>query len=137
MVTRANSQADPLPDPNVDSEFARGKALAEEKGTPPGVDPVTGERAAVTYRQLFNENGGDASKAEADFREIARAGGYGDVELNQALDIRSLSRSVEENKRRADQSDDLYARRQHEQQAQHQDNLVNAVGEALERIKKG
>jgi hypothetical protein len=123
--------------PEVNSDFARSKRLAKERGTAPGVDPETGERAAVTYRQLFNENGGDAAKAEADFRAIARAGGYGDVELNQALDIRSLSRSVEENKRRADQADDLYARRQHEQQAQHQDNLVNAVGEALERIKRG
>lgn len=137
MATRVNPQSDPQADPEVDSDFARGKALAKERGTAPGVDPVTGERAAVTYRQLFNENGGDASKAEADFREIARAGGFGDVELNQALDVRSLSRSVEENKRRADESDDLYARRQHEQQAQHQDNLVNAVGEVLERMKKG
>lgn len=123
--------------PEVDSDFARTKALAKEKGTPPGIDPVTGERAAITYRQLFNENGGDAQKAESDFREIARAGGFGDVELDQALDIRSLSRSVTENKARADQAEDLYGRRMREQQAQHQDNLVNAVGEALERIKKG
>lgn len=124
-------------DPEITSDFARSKALAKEKGTVPGIDPVTGERAAVTYRQLFNENGGDAAKAEADFREIARAGGYGDVGLDQALDVRSLSRSVEENKRRAGQADDLFARRQHEQQAQHQDNLVNAVGEALEKMKRG
>lgn len=134
MATRTTA---PQPDPEVDSDFARSKALATERGTAPGIDPETGERAAVTYRQLFNENGGDAAKAERDFREIARAGGYGDVELSQALDIRSLSRSVEENKRRADQSEDLYSRRQYEQQAQHQDNLVNAVGEALERIGKG
>lgn len=127
----------PQTDPEVSSDFARSKALAKERGTAPGIDPETGERAAVTYRQLFNENGGDASKAEADFRAIARAGGFGDVELDQALDVRSLSRSVEENKARAGQADDLFARRKHEQQAQHQDNLVNAVGEALEQIKKG
>ena len=64
-----------------------------------------GQPLTRIYRQLFNENGGDAQKAEADFRAIARAGGYGDVELDQALDIRSLSRSVDENKRRADQAD--------------------------------
>lgn len=123
-------------DPEVDSEFARSKALAKEKGTAPGVDPKTGERAAVTYRQLVNEMGDEKRAAEA-FRDIAQAGGYGDVGLNQALDIRSLSRSVDENKARADQAEDLYDRRRREQQAQHQDNLVNAVGEALERIKKG
>jgi hypothetical protein len=127
----------PNADPEVDSQFARSKALAKERGTPPGIDPETGERAAITYRQLFNENGGDAKKAETDFREIARAGGYGDVGLDQALDLRSLSRSVEENKAGADRAEDLYGRRMREQQAQHQDNLVNAVGEVLERIKKG
>lgn len=126
-----------LVDPEKQSQFAASKALAKEKGTAPGVDPETGERAAVTYRQLFNENGGDAKKAEADFRAIARAGGYGDVGLNQALDIRSLSRSVEENKTMADRAEDLFERRAREQQAQHQDNLVNEVGEHLERIKKG
>jgi hypothetical protein len=133
----ATNNPNPQVNPEVDSDFARSKALAKEKGTAPGVDPVTGERAAITYRQLFNENGGDASKAEADFRAIARAGGFGDVELNQALDIRSLSRSVEENKARADQAADLYERRMREQAGQHQDNLVNAVAEELERIKKG
>lgn len=132
----AKAPAD-LNDPEVNSEFARSKALAKEKGTPPGIDPETGERAAITYRQLFNETGGDAKKAEEIFREVARAGGYGDVGLDQALDVRGLSRSVEENKARADQADDLFGRRMHEQQAQHQDNLVNAVGEALNKIGKG
>jgi hypothetical protein len=124
-------------DPEIDSEFARGKKLAAEKGTPPGIDPKTGERAAVTYRQLYNETGGDAKKAEEIFRDVARAGGYGNVDLDQALDIRSLSRSVEENKKMADASEDLYGQRQWEQQAQHQDNLVNAVGEVLDRLKRG
>lgn len=125
-----------LPDPE-DMEFGRTKALAAEKGTPPGIDPETGERAAVTYRQLYNETNGDAKRAEEIFRDIARKGGYGDVQLTDALDIRSLGRSVEENKVMAAQSEDLYGRHQREQQAQHQDNLLNDVGEALEALKKG
>lgn len=130
--------ADPnLKDPEKESQFAKSKALAKEKGTAPGVDPETGERAAVSFRQLFNENGGDAQKAEADFRAIARAGGYGDVGLNQDLDIRSLSRSVEENKALADRAEDLFERRHREQKAQHQDNVMNDVQEALRRIEKG
>lgn len=130
--------ADPdLTDPEVKSQFAASKALAKEKGTAPGVDPETGVRAAVSFRQLFNENGGDAKKAEADFRAIARAGGYGDVGINQDLDIRSLSRSVEENKAAADQAEDLFDRRHRDQQAQHQDNVLNDVQEALRRIEKG
>lgn len=126
-----------LNDPEKDSEFARSKALAKEKGTAPGIDPETGERAAVTYRQLFNETGGDAKKAEEIFRDVARAGGYGDVDLDQALDIRSAKRSVEENKVLADRSEDLFDRRKREQQAQHQDNLVNAIGEALRKLERG
>lgn len=126
-----------LNDPEVNSEFARGKALAKEKGTPEGIDPVTGERAAVTYRQLYNETGGDEKRAREIFEDVARAGGFGDVDLNQALDVRSLSKSVEENKVLADKSEDLYGKRQREQKAQHQDNLVNAVGEALEKLKRG
>lgn len=126
-----------MKDPEVDSEFARGKARAKAAGTAPGIDPDTGERAAITYRQIFNEVGGDEAKAQEIFRDIARAGGYGDVGLNQALDIRSLSRSVEHHKKMANKGEDLFERRQHEQQAQHQDALVNAVGEALERLKKG
>lgn len=125
-----------LKDPEVDSDFARSKALAKQKGTAPGIDPQTGERAAVTYRQLVNETGDEKTAAEI-FQNVARAGGYGDVGLDQALDIRGLSRSVEENKAQADRAVDLYERRQQEQHAQHQDNLVNAVGEALERLKKG
>lgn len=124
-------------DPEVDSQFARSKALGKEKGTAPGIDPETGERAAVTYRQLFNETNGDAKKAEEIFREIARAGGYGDVGLEQALDIRSISRSVEENKVLAENAEDLFDRRKHEQQAQHQDNLANEVGKVLDKLKRG
>lgn len=133
----------PLNDPEVNSEFAKGKRLAQEKGTPPGIDPVTGERAAVTYRQLYNETG-DAKQAEQMFRDVARAGGYGDVDLDQTLDIRSLSRSVEENKSLAERGLDSqgrpldrFAKDKIQQQAQHQDNLVNAVGEVLEKLKKG
>lgn len=126
-----------LNDPEVNSEFARGKALAKEKGTPPGIDPETGERAAITYRQLYNETNGDANKAAEIFRDVARAGGYGDVDLNQSLDIRSLSRSVEENKILADREEDLFGKRQKEQQAQHQDNLVNDVHKVLEKLKRG
>lgn len=126
-----------LINPEEQSQFAASKALAKEKGTAPGMDPVTGERAAVSVRQLFNENGGDMKKAEADFRAIARAGGYGDVGINQDLDIRSLSRSVEENKAAADKAEDLFDRRHREQQAQHQDNVMNDVQEALRRIEKG
>lgn len=132
----AGAKPKDLNDPEVNSEFARSKALAKEKGTPPGIDPVTGERAAVTYRQLFNETG-DAQKAEEIFRGVSRAGGYGDVDLNQALDIRSLSKSVEENKRQADRSEDKFERHEREQQAQHQDNLVNDVGKVLDQLKRG
>ena len=137
-------QAPDLTDPEVNSEFARGKAKAKERGTPEGIDPDTGERAAVTYRQLYNEMGGDAKRAAEVFNEIARAGGYGEVDLNQTLDIRSLSRSVEENKTAAERGVDmegrpldLYGKHKLKQQAQHQDNLVNAVGEALRKIEKG
>lgn len=133
-----------LNDPEVNSEFAKGKRLAQEKGTPEGVDPATGERAAVTYRQLYNETNGDAAKAEKIFRDVARAGGYGDVALDQALDIRSLSRSVEDRKLAAERGVDmqgkpldLFGKHQMEQSAQHQDNLVNDVHEALEQLKKG
>lgn len=132
----ADPQA-PQNDPEVNSEFARSRALAQETGTAPGIDPETGERAAVTYRQLYNEMGGDKKRAADTFREIARAGGYGDVSLDQALDIRGLTRSVEENKKLAEAAPDLFARRRLEQQAQNQDNLVNAVAEIVERIKKG
>jgi hypothetical protein len=133
-----------LNDPEVNSEFARSKALAKEKGTAPGVDPETGERAAVTYRQLFNETG-DEKKAEEIFRDVAQKGGFGNVDLDQALDIRSLKQSVEAHKKSAatgvdfkDGSElDRFGRHHHQQAAQHQDNLVNAVGEALERLKKG
>lgn len=134
------AKAQDLNDPEVNSEFARGKALAKEKGTPPGIDPETGERAAITYRQLYNETNGDkddGKKAAEIFRDVARAGGYGDVDLNQSLDIRSLSRSVEENKILADREEDLFGKRQKEQQAQHQDNLVNDVHKVLEKLKRG
>lgn len=124
-------------DPEVDSQFAKSKALSKAKGTAPGVDPETGERASITYRQIFNETGGDEKKSREIFEGIAKAGGYGDVGLDQTLDIRSLSRSVEENKAQAERAEDLFGKRQREQQAQHQDNLVNDVGKALEGLKKG
>lgn len=131
-------------DPEVDSEFARGKRLAEEKGTPQGIDPITGERASVTYRQLYNETGDEAAAKEI-FQSVARAGGYGEVDLNQTLDVRGLERSVQANRDAArDGVDahtgrelDKFGKRHYEQAAQHQDNLVNAVGEALERLRKG
>lgn len=133
-----------LNDPEVNSEFARGKRLAEERGTAVGIDPNTGERAAVTYRQLYNETNGDEALARQIFHDVARAGGYGDVGLDQSLDIRSLSRSVDENRTAAESGRDLkgreldlFGKRQMEQQAQHQDNLVNEVGKVLERLKKG
>lgn len=134
-------------DPEVDSDFARSKALAKEKGTPPGVDPETGERAAITYRQLFNETAGDkdgGARAAEIFREVAQKGGYGDVDLNQALDIRSLSRSIDDRKKAMDkgvdmegQPLDLYGKHKLQQEIQHQGNLVNDVAEVLEKIKKG
>lgn len=129
--------AEKLNDPEKNSEFARSKALAKERGTDPGVDPETGERASITYRQIYNETGGDEKRSQEIFDNIARAGGYGNVDRNQTLDIRSLSRSVEENKTLASREEDLFGKRQREQQAQHQDNLVNDVGKALEGLKKG
>jgi hypothetical protein len=133
-----------LNDPEVSSQFAESKRLAKEKGTAPGIDPETGERAAVTYRQLFNETG-DEQAAKAIFEDVARAGGFGNVDLDQSLDIRSLKRSVQEHKQSAESGVDFktggdldrFGKHHHEQAAQHQDNLVNAVGEALERLKKG
>lgn len=137
--------ADPkLTDPEKDSDFARGRALAKEKGTAPGIDPETNERAAVTFRQLFNETG-DEEAAKEIFHNVAREGGFGDVTLDQTLDIRSLERSVKAHKQSAEDGIDFvtgekldrYGVHQHRQAAQHQDNLVNAVGEALERLRKG
>lgn len=133
-----------LPDLDVDSEFGRTRQLARERGTPEGVDPQTGERAAVTFRQLFNETGDEAAAKEI-FYEVAQAGGFGHVELNQSLDVRSLGRSVKAHNKSADDKIDPrtgrdldnYAIHQHRQAAQHQDRLVNAVGEALERLRKG
>jgi hypothetical protein len=133
-----------LKDPEVNSEFATSKKLAAEKGTAPGIDPVTGERAAVTYRQLFNETG-DERVAKEIFENVAKAGGFGNVDLDQALDIRSLDRSAKAHKESAKSGVDFktggeldrFGKRHHEQAAQHQDNLVNAVGEALDRLRKG
>ena len=133
-----------LVDPEVDSEFARQKARAKEKGTPEGYDPDTGERAAVTMRQLFNETG-DEQAAKEIFNSVAKAGGYGAVGLDQALDVRGLGKSVEAHKRSADtgidyktgEQLDKYGVHLHKQAAQHQDNLVNAVGEALRKLERG
>ena len=138
---------DPKKDPEVDSEFARGKRLAQEKGTAPGVDPVTGERAAITYRQLYNETGGDANRAREIFNEVARAGGYGDMgdaSPDLALDVRSLQRMPDTIKdaikRGVDLEGrplDLYGKHQMEQRAQHQDNLNNDVQEIIRKYEKG
>jgi hypothetical protein len=122
-----------LKDPETDSQFADSKRLAAERKTEPGVDPATGERASINFRTLFNKFDGDEAKARAVFNEIATAGGYGRVGEHQDLDLRSLGRSVEENKKRADVAEDLFARRKAEQQGQHQDNLHNAVREILRR----
>jgi hypothetical protein len=138
------ADAKDLTDPEVNSQFAASKRLAKEKGTAPGIDPVTGERAAVTYRQLFNETG-DEQVAKKIFEDVARAGGFGNVDLNQTLDIRSLEHSAKAHKKSAESGIDFtdgseldpYGKHHHQQAAQHQDNLINAVGEALERLKKG
>lgn len=137
-------QAHVKKDPEQDSEFARVRKLAEEKGTPEGIDPRNGQRAAVTMRQLYNETGGDRDAAERIFRDVARAGGYGEVSLDQSLDIRSLETSVREHKATAERGTDnrgrpldLHGKHAYQQAAMHQDNLVNAVGEALERLKRG
>lgn len=136
-----------LPDPEKDSDFARGRDAARAKGTPMGVDPATGERASITVRGLYNETGDEQAAIKA-FREVARAGGFGDVDLDQALDIRSLSNSVKAHNRSADEGRNLtgqgdpveldrYGKERHRQAAQHQDNLVNAVGEALRQLERG
>lgn len=134
----------PMPNPEENSEFARSKQLAADKGTAPGVDPKTGERASITYRQIYNETGGDENRTRQIWNDLKAAGGYGNVDQDQTLDLRSLSRSVNEYKDAAERGVDLkgrpldlFGKRKMEQQAQHQDNLVNAVGEVLERLKKG
>ena len=144
MSSNREKEAAALPDPETDSAFARSKALAEQKGTPEGVDPQTGERAAVTFRQLFNETGDEEAAAKI-FRDVAKAGGFGDVGLDQTLDVRSLKHSSEAHKKSAESGVDFkdgkaldkFGIHHHKQSAQHQDNLINAVGEALERLKKG
>lgn len=130
-------------DPEQDSEFARVRRLADEKGTGEGIDPRNGERAAVTLRQLYNETGDEAA-AKQIFEDVARAGGYGAVTYDQALDVRGLSQSVEAHKRAAETGVDLrgrdldkFGKHEQRQRAQHQDNLVNAVGEALRRLERG
>jgi len=136
--------AEPQKDPEVDSQFAASKRLAKEKGTAPGIDPVTGERAAITYRQLFNETG-DETAAQTIFDQVKRAGGFGDVDNNQVLDIRGLSDARDAHKASADQGVDFrsgeqldkYGIHSHRQAAQHQDNIVNAVGEALRLLERG
>lgn len=137
----------PLNDPEVNSEFAKGKRLAKEKGTPPGVDPVTGERGAITFRQLFNETDGDEKRSREIFNKVARAGGYGDMNdatPDLALDLKSLGRMNETIKDAINKGVDLegrpldlYGKRKMEQQAQHQDNLNNAVREIIRDFEKG
>lgn len=134
-------------DPEVNSEFAKGKRLAHEKGTAPGVDPITGERGAITYRQLYNETGGDEKRAKEIFNRVARAGGYGDMgdaTPDLALDVKGLGRMTETIKDAINKGVDLegrpldlYGKRQMEQRAQHQDNLNNAVREIIREFEKG
>lgn len=134
-----------LNDPEVNSEFARGKRLAEEKGAPPGVDPVSGEIASVSYRTIFNAVNGDEKRAKEIFNEVAEKGGYGVIENpNQFLDIRSLERARDDDKKliergvdREGRKLDLFGKRAMEQQAQHHDSVMNDVREVLEKIKKG
>lgn len=134
----------PLNDPEVNSEFAKQKRLAKEKGTPPGVDPVTGERGAITYRQLYNETDGDAARAREIFDAVKKAGGYGDVGLEQALDVRSLDRMPDTIRDAIKKGVDLkgdpldrFGKDQMEQLAQHQDNLRNDVREIIREYEKG
>ena len=105
------------------SENAQTKAAARKAGDPTR-DPKTGERTSVSIRQLFNETG-DMAKAEQIHAEIAKAGGYGQTKHD--LDLRSLDRSVEENKARAETAEDKFDRHRSLQGAQAQDNLVNEV----------
>lgn len=105
------------------SENARTKAAAQRAGDRTR-DPKTGERTSVSIRQLFNETG-DMALAEKIHAEVAKAGGFG--QTRHDLDIRSLDRSVEENKAKADTAEDKYDRHRNLQAAQAQDNLVNEV----------
>ena len=134
----------PQDDPEVNSEFARGKALAREKGVLPGIDPNTGEIGAVTFRLLYNLMDGDAKAAETKFREIARKGGYGDVEIYQTLDIKGIAGAQDDLRalinRGIDlegQPLDLFGRRAIEQKIQFHDNVQNEVKEALRAIERG
>lgn len=132
-------------DPEKDSEFARGKAKAKAAGTPPGVDPETGERASVSYREVYNAVDGDERRAKEIFNEICEKGGYGIIDNpNQFVDIRSLERARDDNSvllgRGVDRQGnklDLFGKRALEQEAQHHDNRMNDVREVLEKIKKG
>lgn len=131
-------------DPERDSDFARGKQAAQDAGVLPGVDPVTKEIGGLTYRLLFNMMNGDADAAKAKFLQIARLGGYGDVGLNQTLDIKSIEGAKDDSRilleRGVDRQGlplDLYGRRQIEQQIQFHDNVLNEVRQALADIEKG
>jgi hypothetical protein len=134
-------------DPEVNSQFAEGKRRAAEMGTPPGVDPETGERAAITFRQLYNETGGDEKRAREIFDRVAKAGGYGDMRdatPDLALDIKSIGRMNETIKDALNRGVDLegkpldlYARRKLEQQAQHHDAMNNEVREIIREFEKG
>ena len=119
--------------PNEDSDFARGLAAQVEAGKI-GVDPETGERGNLTVRELYNQTG-DMAKAERIFRDVARAGGYGDVDpkYEGGLDLRSLPKEVENRKELADRAFDRFERDQNLQAAQHFDNLHNKVQEVLQK----
>src|SRR5687768_12940112 len=125
--------AAPKDNPNVDSDFARGLE-AQVKAGKIGVDPQTGERGNLTVRELYNQTG-DMAKSEKIFRDVARAGGYGDVDTKYegGLDLRSLPKEAENRKGLADQAFDRFERDQNLQAAQHFDNLHNKVQEILKK----
>jgi hypothetical protein len=125
-----------LPDPEGDSERSRAAARGKKKRLAPNYDPETGEISSVSLRSLYNETEDERASREI-LRDVQRKGGFGVLPDYQDLDIKSLGRSVEENKAMAELAPDKFARRGLEQQAQHQDNVRNDVMEALERLKKG
>lgn len=119
--------------PNKDSEFARGleKQVAAGKL---GVDPDTGERGNLSVRELYNQTG-DMAKAERIFRDVARAGGFGDVDprYEGGLDIRSLPKEKVNREELADRAFDKFERDQQLQAAQHFENLHEKVQEILHK----
>lgn len=119
--------------PNSDTQFA--ESLARQVGAGRlGVDPDTGERANLTVRQLYNETG-DMAQAERIYRDVARAGEYGDVDpkYEGGLDLKSLPKEAANRKELADRAMDRFERDKQLQAAQHFDNLHNKVQEILHK----